>query len=219
MQLQTKKYQLMIGAKRGRWRTNRGIEPADKDFAMVKPKVLNRDNGACVYCHIKMKGMHVHHYNDIHEDNRPENLVTVDDLCHSVNHVGLLGKSGVIVYMPGISQIDISHLFRTIAVAISFGGDIGKQAQKLADFLINRLREPVGSIFGTYSPADFGNALIALSDEDYAARSTALKDVRVLFKPETLTGLAARSREAVYNNLPPDTWGRIYEDFLKRDDA
>lgn len=214
--IQKRNLQLVIGAKRGRWRVNQGVESADKDFAMVKPRVLSRDKEECVYCSLKIKGMHVHHSNDIHEDNRMENLVTVDDMCHSVNHIGLLGKSGAIVFMPGVSQIEISHLFRTIAVAVSFGGETGDKAKKLAALIISRFGAPIGQIFGTTNPADIGNALLALSDDDYEARSRPFRDVRVVFKPESMTNFASRCRESIYENVPPSDWGRIYEGFKSR---
>lgn len=211
--LQRKTRKLLIGSKRGKWRANQGVESGDREFAMARPKVLARDGGTCVYCGIAMDKMHVHHENDNHDDNRMENLVTVDDLCHAVNHIGLLGKAGVIVYMPGVSQVDISHLCRTIVVAISCGGEIGKKAQKLAELLLSRFSEPVAKMFGSCNPADFGNALLALSDSDYTSREVPLRDVRVMFKPEPLGEYATRARDAIYKNLPPDIWGRIYEDF------
>lgn len=215
MTLQKRK--LIIGAKRGKWRSNTGIESADLVFQQIRPKVLTRDEETCVYCGISLPRMHVHHVNDDHEDNRMDNLVTVDDLCHAVHHVGLLGDEGVIVYMPGLSQVDLVQLCRTIAVAISFGGEIGDKAKRLYDFLATRFSEPIREVFGSSSPADFGNALLALSDEHYAARDVPLRDVRVLFKPEALSEYAARARRAAYENLPPSSWQRVYEDFLSQE--
>jgi intracellular multiplication protein IcmJ len=214
-----KPMRLMIGSKRGRWRANQGVESADRDFAMLKPKAVARDKGACVFCGVKIKGMHVHHINDNHEDNRQENFATVDDLCHAVNHVGLLGKSGSIVYMPGVSQVDISHLIRTAVVAISFGGEIGNKAQRLIDLMIERFSVPVAQIFGTSNPADFGNALIALSDDDYAARDKVLRDIRIMFKSGPLSDFAARARESAYDNLKPELWQGVFDAFMEKEDS
>lgn len=205
---------LIIGAKRGRWRTKQGIESADREFREIRPKVLRRDDNTCVFCGFSMERMHVHHKNDNHEDNRLDNLVTVDDLCHAVNHVGLLGQQGVIVFMPGISQIDLVHLCRAIAVAVSFGGEMADRAQKLYQKLAS-YSKPIKDVFGSSSPSDFGNALIAISDEAYASRDIPLRDVRVIFDPNALMEYAARARKSAFESLPPDTWERIYEDFKK----
>lgn len=212
---QKKNRQLKLGAKRGKWRTNPGAESGDKEFAEIKPKVLDRDRCTCVYCGTSVKGMQVHHRNDNHEDNYPENLETVCEMCHAPNHLGFMGKAGVIVYLPVLSQIEVSHLFRTIAVAISYGGEIGEKAKKLATIMIDRYRIPIDQVFGTDNPADFGNALIALSDSDYESRYIALRDVRVLFKPEKLSTFATKCRESIYANLPPSLWQRIYDDAME----
>lgn len=211
--LQRKTRNLMIGAKRGKWRDGKSIESGDKDFQRVRPNVLARDANICVYCGITMDKMHVHHENDNHGDNRLENLVTADDLCHAVNHVGLLGKDGVIVFMPGVSQVEIVHLCRTIAVAISFGGEIGEKAKKLFRLLASTYSAPVQNVFGSAFPGDFGNAMIALSDDSYSSRDIPLRDVRVIFNPDALSGYATRARKAAYENLPPALWEHVYNDF------
>lgn len=217
--LQRKTRKLQIGSKRGKWRASQGVESGDREFSMVRPKVLSRDSNTCVFCGVSMDKMHVHHENDNHDDNRMENLATAEDLCHAVNHIGLLAKSGAMIYMPGVSQVDLIHLCRTIVVAISFGGEMGEKAKKLAALLVSRFSEPVAKVFGSSNPADFGNALLALSDSDYASRDVPLRDVRVMFKPDPLTEYAARARKAMYTNLPPNLWERIYNDFENREAA
>jgi len=216
--LHKKQTLLMPGAKRGRWRSNRGTESSDRDFGMVRPKVLARDGGKCVFCGLKIDKMHVHHVNDNHEVNDMPNLVTVDELCHAVNHVGLTGKTAVMIYMPGVTQVDVNHLCRTIAVAISFGGETGEKAQKLSDMIIAKFSPPVAQSFGSSSPADFGNALIAMSDDGYVNRHIPLRDVKVFFRPECMGDFVARSRKAMYENLPTDQWGRLHDDFMGSED-
>lgn len=204
---------LVIGAKRGRWRTESGVESADREFALEKPKVLARDQNKCVSCGVSMPGLHVHHRNDDHSDNRRANLETACDLCHAVHHVGLLGKSGAIAYLS-IPQEDLSHLFRTMAVAVQFGGDIAKKALALQALLMTRFTAPVDEMFGTHNPADFGNALLALYDDDYARRSVPLSNVRVIFDVERLGEFGARARKGVFDNNPPSLWPNIYRNYV-----
>lgn len=119
---------LIISVKAKNWR---GTDPesggADAEFQMVKPQVRARDNDSCRFCGFRSpKGgyyMQVHHRNDDHSDNRPDNLVTTCMHCHAVHHIGFwgqdrgAGREASIIYLPEISQAHLSHLCRTILVA------------------------------------------------------------------------------------------------------
>jgi hypothetical protein len=205
---QIKTEPLIPGAKRGRWRSG-GIESADRDFVLIRPKALQRDSNRCQQCGMEMDGMHVHHKNDDHSVNELKNLETREDLCHAVSHVGNLGKSGAMVHLD-ISQRDLSHLYRTIAIAVNMGGEWAKKAMKIHEALMLG-RAPVQTLFGTSNPGDFGNALTALTDEDYSKRRVPLEGVRVIFKPTSLTSLGTR---AAKKTPGIDMWERIADEQL-----
>ncbi len=210
---------LIISAKRGKWRDKGGIESADKEFATRRPQIVSRDGGRCRFCNAKLEKMHVHHKDDDHSNNQPSNLMTTDELCHAVNHVGLLGKAGHIVYLPSISQEDISHLTRAIIVVIARGGKDAEDARQLARYLIATFTEPVVATFGSDSPVHFGNALLQLSDSSYNNRTSTMKDVRVLFDVAALSKGAGSIAKSLYPKAPDDIvgdWRRIADDIETR---
>jgi intracellular multiplication protein IcmJ len=210
-----------MSAKRGQWREKGGIESSidDKEFAVRRPQALSRDSGRCRFCNVRLERMHVHHKNDDHSDNALGNLMTVCPMCHSVNHIGLLGKSGVVVYFNALNQSDLSHLFRSILVVIARGGEDAELAKKLASHLFSSFSKPVEEVFGTSNPADFGNALLLLSDSSYNSRALYLKDTRVMFRVDALSKDAGDIAKAVYPKSGDDIiedWRRIEIDIDAR---
>lgn len=208
---------LTISAKRGKWRDRGGIEASgdDKSFATRRPQALSRDGGRCRFCGVKLSRMHVHHKDDDHANNELQNLMTVDDLCHAVNHVGLLGKSGVIAYLPALSQEDISHLTRAMLVVIARGGKMAELAKALGEHLFLGFAGPVEDVFGSSNPSDFGNALLLMGDSSYNSRSMPLRDVRVLFRLGDLSKNTGDIGKSIYPNSPDDivaSWRRIADD-------
>jgi len=206
---------LIISAKRGKWRDKGGIESADGEFAARRPQIIKRDDGRCLFCKVKLENMHVHHKDDDHSNNKPNNLMTTDELCHAVNHVGLLGKAGKIAYLPVIAQEDISHLTRAILVAIARGGKDAEDARELARYMMETFAEPVFATFGTDNPAEFGNALLQLPDSSYNGRTSTMKDMRVLFDVAALSKNAGAIAKALYPKIQDDIigdWRRIVEE-------
>lgn len=204
---------LIIGVKRGKWRTG-GTEGSsdDHEFRARRPQVLSRDKLMCRYCGTKLKRMEVHHEDDDHTNNDTKNLLTVCTLCHSVNHVGLLSKAGRIIYFPALLQEDISHLMRAILAVIARGGKDAEDARALASHLLNAYCKPIDEVFQSTNPTDFGNAMLSLSDEDYKSRATALKDVRVMFGVEAIAAMTTDVTESLYKNSGSDMlaeWQRI----------
>lgn len=210
---------LVLSVKRGKWRDKAGIEPADQEFQAVKHKALAKDANTCIYCGYRaLKGMEVHHRNDDHADNRIINLATTCPLCHAVNHIGFLGKSGIMVYLPEISQADISHLYRAIGIAL-YSQD---ESMREAAFAICNELESFSSEFyaqwKTHNPADIGNALMALTDPMYEVRDGPLAGSRVIFKKEALKRHVEIAEAGPYKNLPLSSWESIGDRYLNLSD-
>lgn len=70
----------------------RGNDPraalADLEFERVKPVVLARARRTCAGCELSPVLLEVHHRNNNHADNRPDNLVGLCRYCHAVFHAG-----------------------------------------------------------------------------------------------------------------------------------
>src|SRR3546814_6683866 len=79
----------------------------DKAFRAIRKVVLERDNHACQFCGFRAaKWQEVHHLNDDHADNRPENLITACWFCHMVHHIGRVGlfDEGGLIYAPELGD-------------------------------------------------------------------------------------------------------------------
>jgi intracellular multiplication protein IcmJ len=126
---------LQISAKAKSWRVHDHEDKQNEDrdaYEMVRAQVLRRDNMTCQFCGFKSQGvkeekknsllysgyLEVHHLDDDHSNNDPENLVTACPFCHSVFHSGFAGHhSGAkIAFMPYMKQEDISLLFNLMSV-------------------------------------------------------------------------------------------------------
>lgn len=105
--------ELVISAKRSVWRMHDHAGEADKEFNQVRLAVLDACGNVCEFCgHASAKYQEVHHGDDDHRNNKPENLFGSCPLCHQVFHVGLAGMrdGGHIVYLPEFEQAEVNQL-------------------------------------------------------------------------------------------------------------
>jgi intracellular multiplication protein IcmJ len=225
-----KRVSLLLSAKRKDFRDpdRPGEEIKEKEFEAVKRKVHERDNNTCCACGFQMKtgGFYrqVHHLNDDHGDNRPDNLVVLCMHCHASFHVGFWGSrdEATLVYLPEIEQWQLSHLCRLLLVTRRFlasaegmavqagaGNNIGRsyqgrtgqgaptdalgrakaarQVNDTVESLFSKIRArevDAKEILKTCDPAELGNALTQLPDEEYNARQRILGPFRLLLLGE-----------------------------------
>jgi len=81
---------LVIGIKRKlHRRDDEHAKKADAIFNAQRNSALKRSNYCCVFCGAKsLKFNEVHHLDDNHHNNSPENLVAICKLCHPYHHIG-----------------------------------------------------------------------------------------------------------------------------------
>jgi intracellular multiplication protein IcmJ len=132
---------LILGVKRSTWRKHDPTaEDADAEFEVVRKKVLVRDRHTCQYCQMRTlreedqnkngtfyKGrfagyFEVHHKDDDHHNNHPDNLLTVCPFCHSVFHCGNAGhrEAGSIIWAPWIRQEDLNAAVHVLFILMTF---------------------------------------------------------------------------------------------------
>lgn len=203
--------ELVLSVKALRWRDGgEGDREADREFRRVRQEVLKRDGWACRFCGFVSppndKGsswQEVHHLNDDHADNRPENLATICRYCHMAFHVGRAGMDGAsVALVPELTQEQVSHLWRALGVAFRFlhkfaerrspppyGSLFIDEMRRLHDVLsdvlaaLERRRALAREVVGTDSALLLGQALLdaARSAEDvYASRAVWLAGLRLL---------------------------------------
>lgn len=146
---------LVLGVKR---RLSRRNDPqaikAQTEFERQRLAILKRDHwtcrgAGCGFAAHKMDrapagGMEVHHINDDHHDNRPENLITLCPLCHMVFMAGRRGAhfSGSLGWLPGLHQGQINLLHHVVWGVNRALEILAKQPDRAAQWG-HRTHEPV----------------------------------------------------------------------------
>lgn len=192
---------LIPGVKLGVWRRDDPQrQENDREYALIRRSVLERDSFTCQWCSFqsvpdrKAGGstllasgyLEEHHLDDNHANNDKSNLATICPFCHMVFHIGFAGHQGraKMIYMPWLTQEQLSLLVNGLAVAVSRGGELGDDAESLLIWL-NALDGPIAQTFGDAmtDPASLATALMGLHKKNpklYAHRNRALAHVRVL---------------------------------------
>lgn len=179
----------------------------DTRYASIRQQILERDDFTCAYCDFRSpKYQHVHHLNDDHAINKPENLATACPLCHQCFHLGLAGvhNSGVMIYLPELTQAQLNNLVRTCFVAIANKGENEEAARAIYASLENRsfiIEETFGP--GTSNPSAFGQAFVEMPQERYESREKRLPGLRLLPKQQ------AFAAEIAYWQSEPTIFGKF----------
>lgn len=215
-------------------RDDPNAEDADDRFAQLRMRIVGRDNFTCHYCGLMTRGnpdaapssleasggLQMHHIDDDHTRNVPENLVTVCPLCHMMHHIGFAAHREMcsFIYLPGMRQEDLNILVHCLAVIHTRGNAaMAEQASEMFASL-NSLAQ-ADDFLRTLNadPRNVGSALAVLLRETpraYAARDRAFQGVRVLFDWRKMD---LKMFEPMPGWIPGETWltawEKIYQDW------
>ena len=209
--------QIVLAVKRSTFRRDDpSAEMADAGFKAVRQQVLDRDNYRCHFCDFRAeKYQEVHHVNDDHSNNDPNNLITVCTLCHQDHHLGLAGvnSSGSLIYLEDdrITQADINCIVRDLWIGEQSRDKSIKTASMNMLARFHKLSIDARRKLGTSDPVVLGDYLLNLDDAEYAHRNKALKGVFLLPIRDYFEPRIAYWDKAVYRNIPPHTWLRLAE--------
>jgi len=172
--------------------------------------LLSRLHHRCMFCGLESQTAEVHNRNDNHGDLRPENLGAADPICHRWQHLGELVKgNAMLVYLPGLSPCDASHLVRTTLVALqSSDPDKHSAARKVLNWMASH-HVYVDDAWGSSDPAAFASALARTVAEDRDRKNLALRGLALVIHPDSLRQhttqwtreLAARHGESTWSDL------------------
>ncbi len=148
----------------------------------LKQKIHARDDNTCQCCGFQSKKyqdiIHVNHdTNDFSEDN----LKTACIFCHQCFHLDKVSemRSGVLLWLPEITQADLHHIARAIYVARISQGPIAEAARTSLDALMQR-RVVVRERIGTDDPYILSMVMKDyLSNAHYGQRDKKLEGVRL----------------------------------------
>ncbi|MGU3404469.1 HNH endonuclease [Methylobacterium fujisawaense] len=173
---------------------------ADHVFQTGRQRVLDVQKYTCQYCGFQsQKWQEIHHRNDDHHDNRPENLAVACMYCHMCFHIGLAGhkNEGVLIFLPEMEQADLNCLVRACQVARR-AADLGasdaarprpdqdavREYRDAATAILKRLDDRRAKaeelLGGVRNPSDLANIMMLMPDDLYAQRHERLHGIRLL---------------------------------------
>lgn len=143
----------------------------------VRQAVLERDHHTCQYCGFQaQKYQEIQTVSENTQDVRPENLATACIFCHQCFNLDKVGqmRSGVLIWLPEISQVDLHHIARAVYVARVSQVPASEAAKKTLEILMRR-REEIKRRLGSENPQ-----LLALVFREYlTARHYGLREKKL----------------------------------------
>lgn len=176
----------------------------DKPEASVRENVFERDDHTCRYCGFQSK-----RYMEVNaappkqeklDPSRAEHWVSACLFCHQCFHLEKVPemKSGVMIWLPEMSQAALNHVMRAVYVARISQGPMADAARGILEELMHR-RDEAEARLGTSDPYILSMVLQNYMEKShYAARSKKLDGVRVL----PLDRRMIREGELEFNQFP-----------------
>jgi len=200
--------------------------------AELRLKIFERDKYACRCC-----GFESQKYQDIlflngkAADIAPGNLATACIFCHQCFNLDKVGemRSGVLIWMPEVSQSDLHHIARATYVARISQGPVADAARRVLDIFMQR-REEAKKRLGTDDPYILSSVLTDyISPRAYEQRQKKLEGIRLFPLDRRIIREADlefnqfpqilafwRSKNGPFGNVVPRQWLGIYKKLQKK---
>lgn len=195
--------------------------------AELKQKVFERDNYTCRCCGFRsQKYQDTLYINGKPTDSRLDNMATACIFCHqcfNIDQVPVM-RSGVLIWLPEISQAQLHHIARAIYVARISQGPVAEAARRGLEVLMQR-REEARSRLGTDDPFILASVMRDyISGRAYDMRGQKLDGMRLLPLDRRIIKEADlefnqfpqilaywRSKDGPFGSLPPKSWLSLYK--------
>ncbi len=222
-----KAYPITLGVVRPNWgppSTKRVLGQISEDAA---GHIFERDGHTCQCCGFKSEKYHkVLHINGDARDFSDENTLTTCVFCHQCFHLEEVGKmgSGMLIWLPEISQSDLHHLTRAIYVGRVAQGPLADAARQAYESLLKRGEEAKKRL-GSTDPAAL--ALVMrdfLMPSQYAQLQKNLEGIRLLpldrrmvvdgtleFNQFPQILAYWRSRNGPFAKVPVQEWATLFQ--------
>jgi len=156
MSNKTPKIPLRLGVSRPVWSMKQmGNRQVSNNPEEDKKKILERDDCTCQFCGFRSeKYQEVFHINGFEDDFRDKNCLTACPFCYQCFYLDKVSemRSGILIWLPEISQKDLNILMRGLYAGRLVKGGIGEAANKMIEALMNR-REEATKRLGSDDPA------------------------------------------------------------------
>lgn len=200
----------------------------------TRKRIFERDQNCCRYCGFESEKFHLVHVRDGDPKNTSdENLVTSCIFCHQCFHIDQVAgmKSGVLIWMPELSQPQLHHLARAVYVARITQGPMAETARKTLEMIMRR-REAALDRLKTDDPQILSFVLRDYLDRKQYAKAIEKLDGIRLFPLDRRTVKEGdlefnqfpqilaywRSKDGPFGQLMPQAWLDRYTD-LRQDAA
>lgn len=227
------KVNLGIARSTGNLRLSKGPNSAGPSAMTpeLKKMILARDEQTCQCCGFKADKYQDIHFIDSNPKNfEPENLLTMCIFCHQCFNLeqATAMRSGVLIWLPEISQIDLHHVMRAVYVARISQGPMAEAARVTLDSLMGR-REEARRRIQTDDPFVLSVVLKDfLTGKYYAERNEKLQGVRLLPLDRRLIKESDlefnqfpqilaywRSKDGPFGGRAPTLWTNLFKGALK----
>lgn len=225
-----KYYPITLGVRRTNW-SNKG-EAATRvaDPQAASQAVFERDDHTCKCCGFKAKQWQkVLHLNGNTNDFSDKNVLTTCIFCHQCFDLEEAAKmeSGMLIWLPEMSQADLNSLMRAVYVSRRAQGNINKLATKIIDLLYARGEEAKRRL-GSDNPEAL--ALVMrdfLTTAQYQHAQKALDGIRLLpLSKRTITSPNPNDNATtnefliilgywinnVFKEVPPQNWTSLFRE-------
>lgn len=191
-----------------------------------KQKILERDDYTCQCCGFQArKYQDVLHLNGDLSDCSDDNLAATCIFCHQCFNLDQVStmRSGVLLWLPEISQTDLHHMVRAVYVARISQGPMAEAARRTLDALMKR-REAVRARIGTDDPYILATILKDyLTPQHYERRTEKIEGIRLFPLDRRIIKEADlefnqfpqilaywRSKDGPFGGKPPQQWFNVY---------
>lgn len=208
---------------------------APKISPEARQKILDRDRNACACCGFESaKYQEILYLNGNPVDTRPENLATVCIFCHQCFNLDQVAqmRSGVLVWLPEISQTDLHHIARAVYVARISQGPVADAARRALDVFMQR-REECRTRLGTDDPFILSSVMRDyISGKAYEGARQKLEGIRLFPLDRRIIKEADlefnqfpqilaywRSKDGPFGGMLPRQWVDIYREIAPEKSA
>jgi intracellular multiplication protein IcmJ len=212
----------------------KSVVPGEVNRALKK-QIFARDDYTCAYCGFRAeKFQDIHHLDHNNNNIAEDNLITACTFCHQCFNLQDVHemRSGVLIWMPEIPQIDLHHIARAIYIGRIAQGGIAEVSRKILDIIMARKDEARKRI-----TTDDPNILaMILRDylpyKHYQNRHKRLKGIRLFPLDRRIKNEAGlefnqfpqilaywRSKNGPFGGKKPQDWVEVYHDIAYRKSA
>lgn len=167
----------------------------------LRQAVLDRDDYTCRYCGFRaLKYQEVQPLIGSGADVRLDKLATACIFCHQCFNLDRVGqmRSGVLIWLPEISQVDLHHIARAVYVARVSQVPASEASKRILEILMRR-REEVKRRLGSEDPQLLSLVFREyLTERQYGLRGKKLEGIRLF----PLDRRIIREADLEFNQFP-----------------